>query len=71
MCEVNSPVCALLPGTPLQNSIKELWALLHFLHPERFGSCADFEARYSLENPDQVEQCRQLTDGRCSAKSTC
>eukprot|EP00891_Asterochloris_glomerata_P009533 jgi/Astpho2/9533/e_gw1.00146.29.1_t len=44
----------LITGTPLQNSIKELWALLHFLHPERFGSCADFEARYSLENPDQV-----------------
>lgn len=55
------PSCLrLTSGTPLQNSIKELWALLHFLHPERFGSCADFEARYSLENPDQVKQCKPL-----------
>lgn len=26
----------LVTGTPLQNNIKELWALLHFLHPEKF-----------------------------------
>jgi chromodomain-helicase-DNA-binding protein 1 len=26
----------LVTGTPLQNNIRELWALLHFLHPEKF-----------------------------------
>ena len=26
----------LVTGTPLQNNVRELWALLHFLHPERF-----------------------------------
>ena len=25
-----------LPGTPLQNTLKELWALLHFIMPDRF-----------------------------------
>ena len=27
----------LLTGTPLQNSLEELWALLNFLEPEKFG----------------------------------
>ena len=26
----------LITGTPLQNSLKELWSLLHFIMPERF-----------------------------------
>jgi chromodomain-helicase-DNA-binding protein 1 len=27
----------LVTGTPLQNSLKELWALLHFLMPDRYN----------------------------------
>jgi len=26
----------LITGTPLQNSLKELWALLHFIMPKRY-----------------------------------
>lgn len=26
----------LITGTPLQNSLKELWALLHFIMPEKY-----------------------------------
>ncbi|KAM4572469.1 chromodomain-helicase-DNA-binding protein 2 isoform 2-T2 [Odontesthes bonariensis] len=34
----------LITGTPLQNSLKELWSLLHFLMPDsRFHSWEDFE----------------------------
>lgn len=44
----------LITGTPLQNSIKELWALLHFLEPLRFPSSTDFEAEYSLDNSEHV-----------------
>uniref|UniRef100_A0A3P8UY20 Chromodomain helicase DNA binding protein 2 n=1 Tax=Cynoglossus semilaevis TaxID=244447 RepID=A0A3P8UY20_CYNSE len=33
----------LITGTPLQNSLKELWSLLHFLMPDRFDSWEDFE----------------------------
>lgn len=33
----------LLTGTPLQNSIMELWSLLHFLMPEVFRSHAEFK----------------------------
>ena len=39
----------LITGTPLQNSLKELWALLHFLEPSRFPTAEAFEAEYSLE----------------------
>ena len=33
----------LLTGTPLQNDLKELWALLHFLLPKIFDSSVNFE----------------------------
>lgn len=33
----------LLTGTPLQNNLSELWALLNFLLPKIFSSCEDFE----------------------------
>ncbi|CAI4225227.1 unnamed protein product [Auanema sp. JU1783] len=33
----------LITGTPLQNSIKELWALLHFIMPDKFESWEEFE----------------------------
>lgn len=30
----------LITGTPLQNSLKELWCLLHFIQPKKFSSLA-------------------------------
>uniref|UniRef100_A0AAQ4PUS1 Chromodomain helicase DNA binding protein 2 n=1 Tax=Gasterosteus aculeatus aculeatus TaxID=481459 RepID=A0AAQ4PUS1_GASAC len=33
----------LITGTPLQNSLKELWSLLHFLMPDKFDSWEDFD----------------------------
>jgi SNF2 family DNA or RNA helicase len=33
----------LLTGTPLQNSLPELWALMNFLLPDIFNSCQTFE----------------------------
>lgn len=50
----------LITGTPLQNSLKELWALLHFLEPAAFGSLEQFEASYSLQDSEQVR--RRLVD---------
>lgn len=46
----------LVTGTPLQNSVKELWALLHFLDSYRFPSCDDFQRKYDLQNPESVSQ---------------
>lgn len=33
----------LITGTPLQNSLKELWALLHFIMPHKFETWENFE----------------------------
>lgn len=38
-----------LTGTPLQNTIKELWALLHFLQPVKFGSYESFHKEYNVD----------------------
>uniref|UniRef100_A0A158P933 Chromodomain-helicase-DNA-binding protein 1 n=1 Tax=Angiostrongylus cantonensis TaxID=6313 RepID=A0A158P933_ANGCA len=37
----------LITGTPLQNSLKELWALLHFIMPEKFSSWLEFESGHN------------------------
>lgn len=38
----------LLTGTPLQNSVMELWALLHFLMPDVFQSHTQFKEWFSV-----------------------
>jgi len=47
----------LITGTPLQNSIRELWALLNYLHPEKYNSAAEFEEKYdfqALRKPENI-----------------
>ncbi|CAL5353953.1 unnamed protein product [Camellia sinensis] len=46
----------LITGTPLQNSVEELWALLHFLDPDKFKSKDDFVQNYkNLSSFDEIE----------------
>jgi len=40
----------LITGTPLQNNLHELWALLNFLLPDIFGDVAQFDKWFSLED---------------------
>ncbi|VDO03625.1 unnamed protein product [Rodentolepis nana] len=40
----------LITGTPLQNSLKELWSLLHFLNPNYFTTWEEFEEEYSFSS---------------------
>ena len=40
----------LITGTPLQNNLRELWALLNFLIPEVFGDAEQFDAWFSMED---------------------
>lgn len=37
-------------GTPLQNDIKELWALLNFLMPRLFDSGGDFKEWFAPDS---------------------
>lgn len=50
----------LLTGTPLQNNLHELWALLNFLLPDVFNSSDDFDSWFDtnncLENVQLVER---------------
>jgi SWI/SNF-related matrix-associated actin-dependent regulator of chromatin subfamily A member 5 len=38
----------LITGTPLQNNLQELWALLNFLLPDIFSSAEDFDKWFEL-----------------------
>ena len=40
----------LITGTPLQNELRELWALLHFCEPLKFPDCEEFEEMYAVGN---------------------
>jgi chromodomain-helicase-DNA-binding protein 6 len=45
----------LLTGTPIQNSMEELWSLLNFLDPSNFDSLAKFmESHGVVHTPEQV-----------------
>ena len=43
----------LLTGTPLQNNLHELWALLNFLLPDIFSSADQFDDWFDLEIEDE------------------
>lgn len=40
----------LLTGTPLQNNLHELWALLNYLLPDVFASAADFDSWFDSDD---------------------
>lgn len=47
----------LVTGTPLQNSMRELWSLLSFLMPNKFRSVEEFEATYKdLQEEGHLEK---------------
>ena len=46
----------LITGTPLQNNLHELWALLNFLMPQLFGSAGDFDEWFDLRTATQDSQ---------------
>jgi len=54
----------LLTGTPLQNNLHELWALLHFLHPELFSDSQVFDDAFNLSkghiDESVITKCGQL-----------
>jgi len=46
----------LLTGTPLQNNLHELWALLNFLLPDVFSSSDDFDSWFNAQNLAEEDQ---------------
>ena len=56
----NSRNRLLITGTPLQNNLHELWALLNFLLPDVFGDSEAFDSWFSNQNEDQDSVVQQL-----------
>ncbi|EIE25592.1 hypothetical protein COCSUDRAFT_46779 [Coccomyxa subellipsoidea C-169] len=51
----------LITGTPLQNNLHELWALLNFLLPEVFSSAEKFDEWFNVQDKDsEAEVVSQL-----------
>ncbi|KAE8553452.1 chromatin remodeling complex Adenosinetriphosphatase [Talaromyces marneffei ATCC 18224] len=50
----------LITGTPLQNNLHELWALLNFLLPDVFGDSDAFDQWFSNQESDQDTVVQQL-----------
>ncbi|CCK70892.1 uncharacterized protein KNAG_0F02250 [Huiozyma naganishii CBS 8797] len=46
----------LITGTPLQNNLHELWALLNFLLPDIFSNSQDFDAWFSSEASEENKE---------------
>lgn len=46
----------LLTGTPLQNNVEELFNLLSFIEPKKFGSSAQVNEQFSIGSEGQVEK---------------
>ncbi|GAM25015.1 hypothetical protein SAMD00019534_081900, partial [Acytostelium subglobosum LB1] len=51
----NSQFRLLITGTPLQNNLHELWALLNFLLPDVFSSSDDFDRWFDLEKTENQQ----------------
>jgi SWI/SNF-related matrix-associated actin-dependent regulator of chromatin subfamily A member 5 len=54
----------LLTGTPFQNNLHELWALLNFIHPEKFPDSIEFDLKFTpqecLRNINLVQQLQEI-----------
>ena len=46
----------LLTGTPLQNNLTELWALLNFIFPEIFNEVDSFNDLFDLASKEQTQE---------------
>ncbi|KAI9088849.1 SNF2 family N-terminal domain-containing protein [Phlyctochytrium arcticum] len=55
--QIRSRTRVILTGTPLQNTLRELFNLLNFLHPEKFQDSVEMEKQYELPlTPESVEE---------------
>ncbi|KAK9467562.1 SNF2 family N-terminal domain-containing protein [Lipomyces arxii] len=52
----------LLTGTPIQNSMQELWALLHFIMPTLFDSHDEFSEWFSKDIESHAQSNTQLNE---------
>jgi ATP-dependent DNA helicase len=54
----------LITGTPLQNNLKELWSLLHFLLPNIFTNWEAFESWFDFSELEDEQGAQQFIEDR-------
>lgn len=54
----------LLSGTPIQNSMAELWALLHFIMPTLFDNHEEFSEWFSKDIEGQAENKTRIDESK-------
>lgn len=54
----------LLSGTPIQNSMAELWALLHFIMPSMFDSHNEFNEWFSKDIESHAENKTSIDESK-------
>lgn len=61
----------LLSGTPIQNSMAELWALLHFIMPTLFDSHEEFNEWFSKDIESHAENKTGINESNAFFHHTC
>jgi superfamily II DNA or RNA helicase len=64
VCQLKSEYRLVLTGTPIENSLTDLWSQLEFLNPGLLGPLAKFQKRYVSKWPVPGAGDRQLSEGK-------
>lgn len=66
VCKFTSSSRFLITGTPLQNNLKELWSLLHFLMPNVFTDWEAFETWFDFSDLQDEEGTERFVEDKAS-----
>lgn len=66
VCKFTSASRFLITGTPLQNNLKELWSLLHFLMPNIFTDWEAFETWFDFSDLQDEEGTERFVEDKAN-----
>lgn len=66
ICKFTSASRFLITGTPLQNNLKELWSLLHFLMPNIFTDWEAFETWFDFSDLQDEEGTERFVEDKAN-----
>ena len=56
VCQLRSDYRLVLTGTPIENSLADLWSQFEFLNPALLGPLAKFQKRYAIKRTEHDDQ---------------